>query len=233
MPKFGNKFVSYRQIANDPNSLSNSIVLSISGEPMNNAVWIGTDGGGLNLFDQKTKKIKQYRHSERTKNSPSNDHIISVIRVAPDVLGLGYHNGGFDLFHVKTGIFDHHLPIEHDRQSLSIADVNNMLKDNEGNLWIGTWKGGLNFYNVSKKTFVHYRTNPNDKASISDDIVTTVFQDEKGAIWVGTYKGLNLLDKTRKQFRRFQHDPKIRTVFPMIMSSQFEVPIMGTCGLAL
>ncbi|AUD00650.1 sensor histidine kinase [Spirosoma pollinicola] len=206
VPKFGDKFVSYHQIANDANSLSNNLVLSICGASTGNAVWIGTDGGGLNLFDRKTKNFTHYIHNDKNKNSPSNDYVISVIRVSPDILGLGYHNGGFDLFNEKTGVFTHHLPKVNDSQSLSISDVNNMFRDKDGNLWIGTWKGGLNFYNVSNNSFVHYRTNLDDKTSISDDIVTTVFQDKKGAIWVGTYKGLNLLDRDRKKFRRFQHD---------------------------
>ncbi|MCX6213486.1 two-component regulator propeller domain-containing protein [Spirosoma sp.] len=210
VPRFGRKFDSYRQIANDPRSLSNNVVLAICGDPSGNEnyIWIGTDGGGLNLFDRKTKRFTQYRHSYKDRNSISNNHVISVIRVAPDVLGLGFHNGGFDFFNVKTGISKHHLPKANDSRSLSISDVNNLFKDRDGNIWVGTWKGGLNFYNVKDGTFTHYRTNPDDKTSISDNIVTAVFQDTNGDIWVGTYKGLNRLDRARKRFTRYQHDPQ-------------------------
>ncbi|MCF2518738.1 hybrid sensor histidine kinase/response regulator [Dyadobacter sp. CY351] len=208
LPKFGEKFLSYRHIQGDPNSLTDNVVLALCGDSSGERIWIGTDGGGLNVFDHRNNTFASYRHDPKNKNSISNDFVISIVQVSTDVLALGFHDGGFDLFNTKTGIAEHHLPNPRDPNSLSIADVNNLFKDKDGNLWIGTWGGGLNYYNVKSKQFRQYRTDPDDRTSISSDIVTCVFQDETGAIWVGTYNGLNKLDSTGRYFTQYQQNPK-------------------------
>ncbi|MCF0057098.1 hybrid sensor histidine kinase/response regulator [Dyadobacter sp. CY356] len=219
--KYEDKFFSYRQIVTNNNSLSNNNVLSICVDSSGNKIWLGTDGGGLDLLDRNTNTFTHFKHTN-SKNSISTDYVKSVIQVSKDVLGLGHHNGGFDLFNTKTGIFTHHIPIPGNPNSLSSLDVNNLLRDADGNLWIGMWKGGLDFYEVASKKFTHYQNDPDDKTSLSGDIVTTVFQDRKGGIWVGTHMGLNYLDADRKHFKRYQNktddstslsNNKVQTIF--------------------
>lgn len=219
--KYEDKFFSYRQIVANKNSLSNNNVLSICVDSTGNKIWLGTDGGGLDLLDRRTNSFTHFSHNN-SKNSVSTDYVISVIQVSKDVLGLGYHNGGFDFFDTKTGVFTHHMPVPGNPNSLAISDVNNLLRDGDGNVWIGTWKGGLDFYDVANKKFTHYRNDPADKTTLSGDIVTTVYQDRKGGIWVGTQTGLNYLDSDRKHFKRFQHrindtsslsNNKVQTIF--------------------
>jgi hypothetical protein len=103
--------------------LSNSTVLAICGDSTGDNVWIGTDGGGLNRFNRKTKTFSFFRHDDSDPGSISNDYVISIVWVSRDVLGLGFHNGGFDLFNVKTGRSVHHLSKENDPNSLSVSDV--------------------------------------------------------------------------------------------------------------
>ncbi len=219
--KYEDKFFSYRQIVTNKNSLSNNNVLAICVDSSGNKIWLGTDGGGLDLLDRRTNLFTHFIQT-KGKNSISTNYVISVIQVSKDLLGLGYHNGGFDLFNTKTSVFTHHMPIPGNPNSLSISDVNNLLRDGNGNLWIGTWKGGLDFYDVAQKKFTHYRNDPADQTTLSGDIVTTVFQDRKGGIWVGSHTGLNYLDKDRKHFKRFQNkvndtsslsNNKVQTIF--------------------
>ncbi|TLV01435.1 hybrid sensor histidine kinase/response regulator [Dyadobacter luticola] len=208
LPRYGEKFLSYRHLQGDPGSLTDNVVLSLRGDSSGDKIWIGTDGGGLNVFNYNNNTFSSYRHDPRNPNSISNDYVISIVRISDDVLALGYHDGGFDLFNTKTGIAKHHLPNPKDPNSLSIADVNNLFSDIDGNLWIGTWGGGLNYYNIKTGKFKHYRTDPADSTSISSDIVTTVFQDKNRVIWVGTYSGLNRLDSSGRHFTRYQRHPK-------------------------
>jgi signal transduction histidine kinase/CheY-like chemotaxis protein len=205
---FRKKFTTYRRTNAFDNALSSNLVLAICGDKDPDKVWIGTDGGGLNLFDRKTRKFKVYRHDPGNTHSPSNDYILSIVNVSEHVLGLAYHMGGFDFFDTRTGRFEHHMPVAGDSCSLITADINNIFKDRKGGIWLGTWKGGLDFYDTKTGKITHYRHNPADSSSISGDIVTKVFEDQSGKLWVATYQGLNLYDRKTKHFKRYQADTK-------------------------
>ena len=56
----GYNFTVYRHVADDPNSLSANYVWSLY-EDKDGALWIATDGGGLDRFDRDTGKFAHYQ----------------------------------------------------------------------------------------------------------------------------------------------------------------------------
>ena len=54
-------FVHYRHQDNDSGSLSNDKVHFLK-EDSRGRLWVGTDGGGLDLLDPLTKRFSHYRH---------------------------------------------------------------------------------------------------------------------------------------------------------------------------
>ncbi len=60
-----------------PNSLSNNLVLAIY-EDVNENLWIGTDGGGLNKLERKEGKFTHYRHDANQANSIGGDYVLTV-----------------------------------------------------------------------------------------------------------------------------------------------------------
>ncbi|MGB0525335.1 MAG: two-component regulator propeller domain-containing protein, partial [Flammeovirgaceae bacterium] len=57
------RFMLYHNDPNNPESLGNDWVLSLGGDK-DGKIWIGTNGGGLNLFDPKTKKFKRFNKDD-------------------------------------------------------------------------------------------------------------------------------------------------------------------------
>ncbi len=227
LPRSREKFAHYQQSAN---SLSNNIILDITGDAEGN-IWLGTDGGGLNRFDPKKNSFTHYRYDAKNKNSPSGDHVISVIEVEKGILGIGYHRGGFDLFNTKTGKFTHHMPEENNPRSLSMSSVNIVFKDRDSSLWIGTWGGGVGLYDKTNKDFTWYQQNAADK-SISNDFIHAIGEDQEGNIWIGTDVGANVLDKKTGKITLYQNDPKNKNSLSNNIIVDIENDHLGNLWLA-
>src|SRR5690606_39192330 len=128
------------------NSLSNNQILGISGDGKQN-ILIGTDGGGINYFNRKTRKFKHFRHEPDNPGSISSDFVYATIEYKKDVIAAGYYRGGFDLINLSTGLIKHHLPDTNYDNSISALSICSVLRDKKGRLWLGTAdKGGLNLY---------------------------------------------------------------------------------------
>ena len=201
----GQKFDHFQQSVSDKNSLSNNIILDLTGDEEGN-IWIGTDGGGLNRFDPKTNRFTHFQHDATNKNSPAGDYAISIVEVEKGLLGIGYHQGGFDLFNTKTGKFTHHKPEKENPNSLTMPSVNVVMKDRDGNVWVGTWGGGVGLYDKKSKGFSWYQQRLTGRA-ISNNFIHSIGEDNDGDLWIGTNLGVNVLDKKTGQITLYQNDP--------------------------
>lgn len=76
--------------------MTNHTVLCLFQEKGNKAVWIGTDGGGLNRFDPGTKEFTHYRGTLGKK-------IITISTYSESELALSVYSGGIWIFNKRTG----------------------------------------------------------------------------------------------------------------------------------
>ena len=77
--------------------MTNHTVLCLFQEENNDAIWIGTDGGGLNRFDPATKKFTHYPATLGTK-------IITISTYSESELALSVYSGGIWIFNKHTGV---------------------------------------------------------------------------------------------------------------------------------
>ncbi|WP_074408452.1 MULTISPECIES: hybrid sensor histidine kinase/response regulator transcription factor [Aquimarina] len=120
-------------------------------------IYIATDGGGIIIFDQITRKIQKLQHQKRVENSslslPSN----SITDLYFD------HFGNLFVGTVRTGLiwinevaaqsysevpFGNHF-------GLSNPTVLTLFEGNDDKIWIGTDGGGLNVFDPRRNTFEH------------------------------------------------------------------------------
>jgi PAS domain S-box-containing protein len=189
----GYNFLVYKFQHDDPNSLSNGYVRSIHEDPAG-ILWIGTDGGGLNRFDPKTRQFTHFLIDPESIDSLSN--ISNVI--FEDHLGelwIGTAGGGLNKFDKEKEIFIH-CPVNcttPDR--LSHNHINAIYEDNLGTLWIGT-DGGLNQLDPGM--------NQIKPAALTDKKVLAIYQDNTGELWIGTDNGFYKYAYESGQFIHFQ-----------------------------
>jgi signal transduction histidine kinase/ligand-binding sensor domain-containing protein len=172
-------------------------------------IWVGTDGGGLNLYDSKNNIFSVFDYDEYDRYSINNNSIRSIFEDKQGILWLGTYQGG-----VNFAQLDDRQQIAHFKNepgndnSLIYNAVAAIYEDKKGNLWIGTDGGGLDFYNTRTKVYKHYVYKPGITNSINGNSVLTIAEDKNGKIWIGGYlHGINVINQKTGRIKSYKHDP--------------------------
>jgi|YelNatPaOPRAMG01_1025707.scaffolds.fasta_scaffold00247_10 ligand-binding sensor domain-containing protein/two-component sensor histidine kinase len=204
-----NKIINEGSTPHNSGILINNNILSLY-EDKSGVIWIGTAEDGIVKYDKERIRFKYYQHDPYNKNSLSNNTIRAIFEENNGTLWIGTLGGGLDKYDPHTNSYSHFVDNPYDKFSINDNSVSAIFKDSFGTLWVGTWKGGLNkAYNSSKGNlkFVHYLFNPFDAHSLSNNIVQSIFEDSEKRLWIGTGVGLDLYNKKKNNFIRFEHDP--------------------------
>ncbi|MCK5471363.1 MAG: hypothetical protein KAI99_22720, partial [Cyclobacteriaceae bacterium] len=200
---------SYMTTQENKDRLQENRVFSIVPDDpdMNDKMWIGTYGSGLNLFDPLKETFIVYKKNSYDPQSLSIDYIYSLYASEDGMLWLATRDTGIDWINPENQRFLHLKSIQNNPNSLSNSVVKSIVEDRHGKFWFGTFGGGLNMYDPNSKSFTVYTHNPSNPNSISSNIVESLCFDYSGRLWAGTSGGLCLFDEKSKQFTRYVHDP--------------------------
>ncbi|MDD5466117.1 MAG: two-component regulator propeller domain-containing protein [Candidatus Omnitrophica bacterium] len=137
----------------NPSSLSNPAVRAFCEDSSGNLL-VGTDGGGLDIFDRNRLRIKNFRHDPKNPKSISSDRIYSMAVGKNDSIWIGSINGGLNLFHPSTSTFTRYLYNPKKPGSLIDDRVRSLLVDSKNRLWIGSNGLGLIFFDEASQKFL-------------------------------------------------------------------------------
>lgn len=199
-------FIPYKYDPRDPYSLSHDWVSFIYEDSSGN-LWIGTEGGGLNLMNRKNNRFAAYRNIRYDPNSLSHDEISVIHEDKSGILWIGTAGGGLCRFDPENRKFIRYQHDPSDPHSLSHNVIWSLCEDRSGILWIGTYTGGVNKLDRKSEKFIHYRNDPGNPDSLSHNVVWSIYEDRQGELWIGTDSGLNRFDRRGKKFVQYRHDP--------------------------
>lgn len=204
-------FQHYRNDPNDPNSLSNNHVWSLSAD-RTGVLWIGTEFGGVNKLDPYKEKFNHYTSDPHNPNSLNDKSVWSLGEDRAGNLWIGTRAGGLNKFDRKKQRFTHYQNDPDNSNSLSYNHVRAIYEDRSGLLWLGTDGGGLNSFDPKQEKFTRYLNDPNDPNSLSGNRVYSIIEDHSSVLWIGTRTGgLNRFDSDRSRFIHYQNDPNDST----------------------
>ncbi|GAT63628.1 two component regulator propeller [Paludibacter jiangxiensis] len=153
--------------------------------PENGKVWIGTDGGGINVYEN-GKNVKIY---SRDKGNASSQSYCASIRTSNGDLWFGTPSDGIDIFNQK-GIRTSNYQLK-----LGHCIIYCLYEDNRRNIWIGTNKG-LEICNLDTKEITLLTA---ENGNLPTNEIRSISQDHYNRIWIGTLnKGIILFDKLSK-----------------------------------
>ncbi len=200
----GTEFTNFQNDKDDPNSLSNNNTFSLI-ESHDGLIWIGTDPGGLNVYDPSTGKFTVYRHYSEAQKSLADDSVWSLLEDKDGRIWVGTRNG-ISRLDRETGSFTNYLPDENNPRSLAAPVVFRIYEDRAGTIWIGT-NNGLQRYDPDTDDFTTFLHSDDDPSSISSSNIWAMLEDSQGNFWVGTRRngGLNLFDRENETFIAYQH----------------------------
>lgn len=168
-------------------------------------LWIGTEGG-INRYNTKTGKIKQFMHEANNPNSLNANGVQSNAFIVDSKgnLWVGMWSYGFNKIEFKDtlqekAIFTSWKNNPDNESGLNNNNVISMHLSKTGILWIGTFGGGLNRFDIQTGKFTHYT--PED--GLPNNIIFSILEDEKGNLWLSTDDGISMFNPSSHTFQNF------------------------------
>jgi signal transduction histidine kinase/ligand-binding sensor domain-containing protein len=194
------EIVHYANDINDAASISSNFILTVF-EDSNGQLWIGTENGGLILFDRENEEFITLRSDPFDDKSLSSNSIWSIYEDRSGNIWIGSYSGGINLLSKYGKSFSHYKHIPGKEYSLSHNSVTSFSEDSQGKIWVGTDGGGINLFDRKNGTFLNYNSK---NSKLGSDAVLSSFEDSRGNLWVGTWGGgLNLFDRGSQTFREY------------------------------
>ncbi|WP_332910422.1 ligand-binding sensor domain-containing protein [Algoriphagus boritolerans] len=183
--------------------LNNDMVKAVV-EAINGQIWLGTDHGGINIINKKTKEIRFFDNENGLEANLPHSVVYALYKDFEGIIWIGTHKKGVSYYHQGLLRFSHVRRNFSEPQSLPFNDVNAFVEDSLGNLYIGTNGGGLIYHDRKSNNYTQYRHDPNDLNSVTGDVIVDLLLDHEGVLWIGTYlNGLGKFDG--KTFTNFPY----------------------------
>ncbi|MEJ7664754.1 MAG: two-component regulator propeller domain-containing protein [Hymenobacter sp.] len=172
------------------------------------ALWVGTDGGGVSVYDPAHDNFAHLRANDANAGSLSSNAVYSLYEDRSGALWVGTFGGSVNYYNPHKAHFSHYSHLPQTDNSLGNRSVLALHQDAAGSIWLGTDGGGLDRFDPRRKTFEHFRHDPANPASIASDVVKTVYEDRQGTLWLGTYLGgLDRYDPAHHRFIHYTTQP--------------------------
>ncbi|MBR5433953.1 MAG: response regulator [Bacteroidales bacterium] len=171
--------------------------------------YAGTDGGGLFVYDEQTKRMKNYTYESGIQGILF-DNVVTALAADNDYIWVGTYTNGVFALSKKTGslAFQKQLP------QISAKDISSLFVDSQGNVWIGTYENGVFVFNKEQAEFVrHYTGYEGDGfLTISCNGTTCFFEDTNKNLWIGSYYGISrIMPNGTASIYRFDDYPGMRS----------------------
>lgn len=142
-------FLLYKADETDNKSLSSNQIFSLlESQVHNNKIYVGTRGGGLNIFDQNKKTFSQINF--KAENDLFGGSVRSIAEEEDGSLWLGSWGDGLIKMNSRYKEIKRFTNDSLNSNSLSDNAVRVIKKDRNGDYWIGTNRG-LNIFNPRTK----------------------------------------------------------------------------------
>ena len=183
----GHDFRLFRPDPRDPDSLGWGHLSSLI-EDAEGRLWIGTLGGGLEVFDRATETFSRWRADLQDPTALVSDRIGPLAIARDGALWVGTHGGGLHRLDPALGGFRRFR--QQSVKSGPTPDIGALPGDfvaalersRNGGIWVGNERG-----------LAYYRDDGTGGAWSAPELrnprVTALHEDHEGGLWVGTFGG--------------------------------------------
>jgi sugar lactone lactonase YvrE/two-component sensor histidine kinase len=174
------------KVSDKKNSISTNSVGGFLQDAHGN-LYIGSQNGGLIMFDPDSETFKIYWHHPGDSTSLSNNIAFNFIEEKNGIVWVGTRGGGINAFNPQTGKFRAFTT----KDGLCNDAIFSMVKDNSGNIWVGTANGISRFTPPQNpfdyKSKFHFR-NYDKSDGLPGNVMNffAAYKDTDGAIYFGT-----------------------------------------------
>lgn len=197
---FKDNLIHYKHDSNDNSSLTIDQVISLLVDNSGN-LWIGTENGGINLYNKEKNSFWHYRRDDYNMHSLSTESIDDIYQDRTGNLWFGTYTGGLNIAVKNSDAIISFQNQPGASFSLSHNTVTCFLEDHSGQIWLGTDGGGLNLFDIQSNHFKRFNTG---NCNIGSNAILCLVETSDKLIWFGTWAGgLVRYDPKTNTFRSF------------------------------
>jgi len=189
----------------DPHGLRSPIVTAFA--PFLQQIFIGTDGGGLHLFDPKTGLMDLVPMPPVAQINKHDVSILALETTQNNQLWIGTFGAGLFSFNPANKTFQHFQKGD-GPNFLNHQDIFCLLEDQRGMLWIGTNGGGVNLLDPKTNTikkFYYDASKGNKQLLPGNNFIRDFQEDQQGNIWIGTFgSGITVFNPVKNTWKYLQ-----------------------------
>jgi signal transduction histidine kinase/ligand-binding sensor domain-containing protein/AraC-like DNA-binding protein len=191
------KVVSKIEIPKTEAAKANPAINCLNADQKGN-IWIGTNGGGVFLYNIQTKTLKRLSESFPQISKLINGYITDIEIDRNGRFWLGSNGSGVAILDTATG----KIVIRNNSNSkLPMDNVLDIYCSKSGQTWVGVLGGGLCLYNYKTQTFSQFGENQN----LANDVIYQILEDRNQKLWVSTNKGISSFDIKNQIFKNYNH----------------------------
>ncbi len=165
----------------------------------NDLIYIGTNGGGLSVFNQLTEKFKHYNYNDSL-NSISSGFIYDLFidKNGQVLIATSY---GISVFNPQDETFDNFEVSEAEDAEFPFVVATSVFSDEDDIVWAGTYGLGVVRLNTKERTFVRYASKGIEQRYNSNIIDKIVPSGDRQYLWLATDNGFFEFDKATGTFK--------------------------------
>lgn len=176
---------AYRHDPREPSSLSIDNTRLVY-QDTRGSIWIGTENGGLDRFEEDTGTFAHARADVDDPRSLSHNSIWAIHEDRVGDLWLGTFAGGLNILRSRPNPVALFRSRPGDQNSLKSDAVRAFSEDGQGNLWVATDGGGFHLMDAETGKMTRYNTG---NTGLRSDAVLALLHDSQGNLWVGSWAG--------------------------------------------
>ena len=200
----GHQLVSHYHDPGVKNSLSSNVISRILTDKRNR-LWVGTRGGGLNLYRNSNQDFIHIT-SKSTQNPISDDTVNILFEDSTGNLWIGTDNGLNILSESKGEIKTTQIFQElGNPNSLSHNTIHAITETNDNQIWVGTNGGGISVFDLQGNFIKSIKFGDSNKSNYINKFINTLYVDTSGNIWIGTVdRGLLKYNQVIDEYVHYQ-----------------------------
>lgn len=206
-------FKRFHHNTKDSSSLTSNRIFCLSSDKEGN-LWIGTEGGGLNLIEMKelkkdTIRFRHFVHSISISNSIASNIIYNIRQIEDGNVYVGTDEGLSIVIRKDSQYHFHNYPkINEGHKEFKEHKVYSLAQDKNKDIWIGTFGDGLIHVKPNLESYVIYRHEPTNNQSLSRDFIFDIYSSREGILWLATREtGIDRIDPNIQRFKHLRHNP--------------------------
>jgi len=199
----GSGFINYSY---KYNNFNNSGGVNAFYKDKQNRLWVGYQGYGFEIFDEKLNSIKWFMNLPNIMPDSRVGEVFCFFGDEDENLWMGTYLHGLLKYNLKTNKITQYYP---DLGKLHIdgADIRAIEADKHGNIWIAIHGKGLSVLVKGSESFISISEfDSNIPSTINHRWIFDFDFDKEGNIWLGTNEGCYNYNFETKQYLHFHTD---------------------------